>query len=326
MATKKRSFQHLMESDSYDIVRRSLPRSWVIREYRPDYGLDLAIEVFDDFSEAGQAETLAEHFFVQVKSVTDFDLKSISVAPRSNVTKPKPDSFNARTADAVRIDVVKFSVDTSLLQTVQRMGASSVVFLFLVSITARRVLFVCLNDYVDKIVVPENRSYGAQSTLTLNIPMKNELSSLAEHQSALSVVKFFAKRAKFYTAFNLFAYQFHELSYCSSHEARRITAQHFLDHLLLLDIWQGHDWSIVSDYHRWLTHLKAVLPGVPEDDYFSSHPFTEWEIDHSMSREVILDQDIQNFWHGLNVLSRNYEEICREWNQPTNVAAALADW
>ena len=49
---KRRVFQHVMEDHSYEIIKRSLPQEWVIREFnRPDYGIDLVIELFEKIDE-----------------------------------------------------------------------------------------------------------------------------------------------------------------------------------------------------------------------------------------------------------------------------------
>jgi hypothetical protein len=69
--SKQRSEQHLIDADGERLLRRLLPRHWVLREYRPDYGLDFALEIFrqPNGSVARHAtyETLGEHIFIQLK-------------------------------------------------------------------------------------------------------------------------------------------------------------------------------------------------------------------------------------------------------------------
>tara|TARA_Y100000815_G_scaffold195122_1_gene178652 strand:- start:502 stop:684 length:183 start_codon:yes stop_codon:yes gene_type:complete len=43
---KKRSEQHLIDQQGEHLLRAKLPQHWVLREYRPDYGLDFTIELF----------------------------------------------------------------------------------------------------------------------------------------------------------------------------------------------------------------------------------------------------------------------------------------
>jgi len=56
---KRRPFQHMMEEGSDAVLRGLLPPAWVLRPYKPDYGLDFALELFD-FVDADQkiAQTL----------------------------------------------------------------------------------------------------------------------------------------------------------------------------------------------------------------------------------------------------------------------------
>ena len=42
---KRRAPQHLIDERGIALLRRVMPTSWVLREYRPDYGLDYAVEV-----------------------------------------------------------------------------------------------------------------------------------------------------------------------------------------------------------------------------------------------------------------------------------------
>ena len=55
--------------------------SWKLRPYRPDYGLDFALEVFEDFPpDANRFSTepdLGEHIFIQLKSSKEPDLKAV---------------------------------------------------------------------------------------------------------------------------------------------------------------------------------------------------------------------------------------------------------
>lgn len=76
MARKKqRVFQHIMEDESFQIIKKLIPKEWVIREFnRPDYGIDLVIELFDKVDEQ-ISETLGEFIYVQVKSVKQIEIK-----------------------------------------------------------------------------------------------------------------------------------------------------------------------------------------------------------------------------------------------------------
>lgn len=319
---KRRVSQQLMEEDSIGIVRAALPRQWVLREYRPDYGLDLAIETFGRVDDSEDLfESLAEHFFVQVKSLKTFSPRTLKVRPRLNVAKfPLDQAPKDANPKSFEIQVLSVDIETTLLTTVQAMGASVVVHLFVVALDVGRVFFICLSDYIDKIIVPTGAKHLGQGKVAIHVPILNEISRHAQHIRPTELLGFYAKRAKFYSAFNLFAYQHHELAYCENEAARRRMAVHFLQLLDHLDIWEGITWPIVEDYKRWKTHLGSILPELPDTRWFDEHPclnFFLGTIPQAMPPEYAMDMQIWAFWNGLNVLSRNYEEICREWGLPT---------
>ena len=49
---KHRVRQHIMEDESFEVIKRYIPKNWVIKEFnRPDYGIDLVIELFEEVNE-----------------------------------------------------------------------------------------------------------------------------------------------------------------------------------------------------------------------------------------------------------------------------------
>src|SRR5690349_21107358 len=89
---KKRSEHHLIDAEGERLLRKRLPRHWVLREYRPDYGLDFALEVFARPKSDGNAatyETLGEHIFIQLKTVLSAKTSSLKVYGRPNVEKQR---------------------------------------------------------------------------------------------------------------------------------------------------------------------------------------------------------------------------------------------
>jgi hypothetical protein len=62
--------QHVIDKEAQDLLRSVLPKNWILRDYRPDYGLDFALEVFREVPQddgkhgaKGSFETLGEHIF-----------------------------------------------------------------------------------------------------------------------------------------------------------------------------------------------------------------------------------------------------------------------
>jgi len=134
----------------------ALPAHWVLREYRPDYGIDFAAEVFaaagGTTKGAPDFETLGEHFFIQLKGCTRAKPRRLRLYSRYNVEKARPQKDKK---DPVgELDVVPFSLEVSGLVTVQRMGAALPVLLVLANLETQRCHFVCINDHIDKILVP----------------------------------------------------------------------------------------------------------------------------------------------------------------------------
>jgi hypothetical protein len=162
MATaKQRSQQHLIDQQGEELLRSRLPSHWIMREYRPDYGLDFAIEVFKPRgASTGRPvayETLGEHLFVQLKSVAQPVVKPLTIFGRGNVEKG-PEHLD-RTDKVAEIDTYRYQLEISELITVERMGIGVPVLLVIADLKVQRCSFVCLNDYIDKILRPRNKIF-----------------------------------------------------------------------------------------------------------------------------------------------------------------------
>ncbi|HEY0985033.1 DUF4365 domain-containing protein [Schlesneria sp.] len=299
-----------MEEESFKIVRSLLPAEWVMHEYRPDYGIDFSIEPFESV-DVDTAETLGEHLFVQLKSVKKLATRSIKVHPRYNVEK-RPLSFaSLHSAEKFKeITVIPFQIDTNDLVTVQTMGAAATVLLILVALDVKRVFFICLNDLIDKIIVPEDPVFAEKDSKLVFIPAWNELTDQPE---SLVPLKLFSKRAKFYTAIAKFAFQYHELSYAgvetvddeSPESAYANTVRHFLGIVQSLSIWDASEyWPLVAHYKARLNRLEALLDGREQT-------------------MIGLQAETEMLWQGLNALGRTFEEIAREWFLPTYLGQSL---
>ena len=270
---KRRVRQHVMEDRSREIVRRILPNEWVIRDYQPDYGIDMAVEVFDHIdTNKSTAETMGEWFFVQVKSTTKTTIKRREVYPRYNVEKRRFSEYgyikDGGGAHKLEIETIPYKVDTSLLLTVESLGAAIPVFLFLVTLDTERLYFVCLNDLIEKCILPEDKSFRSKKTKTIHIPVKNEVSG---DDRSLIPLKFIAKRPKLYSAFSKFTYQQHELGWLSdelslalsepySNQTSVNTIMHFLEKIKRFDFWETTDmWPAIPIAYREIIEVEQVL-------------------------------------------------------------------
>jgi len=344
---KRRVRQHIMEDRSIRIVRDLLPDHWVIREYKPDYGIDLTIELFEFLEqEPDQAATLGETLFVQVKSTEVVDARRLRVHARRNVEKGP---LNENPTESAEIAVAALQLEASELLTVQAIGSAIPVLLFLVELSTRRIYFVCLNDLIEKVILPQDPSYAAKGSKVVHIPLANCIR--ADHPVSIRPLETYAKRAKLYAAFEKFAYQQHELDHAllactdgswgeiqNAATAALDLVRHFLSIVLRYDFWNRiPEWQPIGHAHQELTALHGLLvaKGVEHDlralqSYLVHEPATnrneEWVRSLRLEdarMQVLLH--VSDIWHRLANLSRMYEELGREWFLPTYLAPLLVD-
>lgn len=308
---KQRVIQHIMEDESILIIKSLLPKHWVIREYNnPDYGIDLIIELFDKVDEK-ISEVLGEYLYVQVKSVEELEIKSKKIFPVENVAKG---NWKEDKTESLNIDVVKFVMDSNSLFTIQSLSSSISVLLFLVDLKSKSAYFLCLNDYIDKLLLPQKPNYGEQDSIKLNIPVLNSLSNKEISEAAL---KFYGKRAKLLSAFSKFSYQKNELSFLRNYKSLPITTARdindlkvdksitnlkrqvlfFIKQIEYLEIWQYSEWSILGEMNVKICNLKDRI-----------------ERDQLKDSELI--ESVLLTWHQLSNLNNMYEELAREWFLP----------
>lgn len=308
---KQRVLQHIMEDESYEIIKSQIPKHWVIREFnRPDYGIDLVIELFEIVGN-DIAETLGEFIYVQVKSVKEIRLKQKIIYEVGNVAKGV---WKENRKSYTKLDVVKYPFDTTSIFTIQSLGGSVPVLLFVVDINKRETYFVCVNDYIDKIVLPQNPKYTEQDSLTINIPAFNKLSNVDIANNAL---KFYGKRAKLLAAFSKFSFQKNEIKHIfgykdypiwtyrdeiekeKEYEEDEIKTQllYFIFQIEDLDVWQHNEWPVLPQAKIDLDVVKNLL----EED----------EVDWKTAKDKVIV-----LWHQLTNLGTMYEDICREWFLP----------
>ena len=328
--TKKRAYQHIMEEKSLAILKDTLPEEWVVREYRPDYGIDLMVEIFKFRETSVMAESLGEFFLVQLKSVKKAKRKRMTVYGKFNVEKAqlKKDKKNNTT-----IEVIKFQVETTLLTTVQSMGSGVPVLLILVSLEEKRVFFICLNDYIDKVLLPADPKYGTKTKKTISIPVSNEIKEV----KCFIPLKFYAKRSKLYAAFLKFNYQFKEVNYLGDflYDAESFrTIKHFLSIIKRYDFWDDTEmWPPIKDCYKELATLESYFDD--SSTITKNETQLSWKDQMSKAARVMFDdldeeeQDlslklmVQSLWNRLSNLSNVYEEYCREWYLPTLMATKV---
>jgi len=309
LARKRRSSNQIKEETSYNILRKKIPEAWVMHEYGPDYGIDFVVELFNYVDPRQEvAETLGEVFYVQLKGSGAIEYTTRRAFSRANVAKGQ---LSENKEEYIDIEVAKFQLEMSELLTVQSMGPAIPVLLILVDVLTGRAFFVCLNDYIDKVIIPEDSDYAAKDSKIIYIPTMNEILLDDEHVVPLRA---FGKRSKMYGAFAKFGYQKKEIERIrgkASFKVETTPAQEiemlrlFADTALNQDIWRGHEfWEPIGRSLRELEGVRNLIQaGVGAADHEAFKGYCD---------EVV--------WGRLCNLANMYEELVREWFLPTVLA------
>ena len=324
MIGKKRPIAHIKGETGVQILKRHLPAEWVPREYVPDYGIDLSIELFSP-AEGGYV-TKGEHVFFQVKSTDSIDKGTYKINPRMNVEK----EYRDLAGEPIEIEVVKFVLETDLLYTVETMGSAVPVILAVVDLVTENIYFVCLNDYIEKVLIPEDADYSDKGHKTIYIPVTNLLNS----EFGMSALGWYCKRGKLYALFNKIHYQAKELLYCMDYEITE-RVEHFLKILMKFDAWSaGEYWGIMDDLRKQAeyylengTTLEAerVVKHMEEDGVNVDEEI--WEATHCTGlvsfREAQRVQGIHILWDRMSNLGCIFEDLTKENFLPTYIAHGL---
>lgn len=272
---KMRSENHVIEKKSIAIIEELLPAHWVNRPYNnPDYGIDLSLEIFEKKKD-GLYATQGEHIYIQVKGTESISYGQYKIYERNNIEK-----FQFEKKEIYRvIDVVNYQLDTSELLTVEKMGSAVPVMLFVVDIIEKCIYYICLNDYIEKLIVPEDPNYYTKQTKVIHIPCSNKITS----ENDIFPLLWYAKRPKLFAMFNKIKYQHNEIGYLGSRLIQNNdTIRHFADILLRMDAWQvRQNWPIVNKYYQELINLRdsGYLQG-SKDAFrkeYSAISKNEWE-------------------------------------------------
>ena len=347
MARKKqRVIQHEMEEQSRAVVRQLLPWGWVVHDYVPDYGIDVLVEVFrrreDGGWPRGGAEVAGEWFLGQIRSTGCSSIRKLDVRT-GRTGKTGKRAKNSRKVDGgLEVEVLSCRVETSLLLTVQAMGSGVPVILFLVTLDTKRVYFVCLNDVIDKCIVPSDYAFAEKKTKTIYVPIVNEIST---DMVSLEPLKFLAKRAKLYAAFCRFAYQEREVKRlvevinCSADFGDRAlavdTLLHFVSDVKRYDFWENMNlWQAIPRVYAEILRVERLLGDVRRgggpvlwelvgDQRRSRGPAKRSQMAETGEMEMMVAMvgaEVDATWSQLTNLNGLYEEVCRQWFLPTEFA------
>lgn len=330
---KKRPFSHVTNSAGERLLRSLLPEEWVIRNYQPDYGVDFAVEVFD--SRGDDTFSLGEHFLVQLKSHKEVRWVEKKIWSRKNLEKPPVDCRS----EFLSTRVIAQKVETSLIQLARSMGPAEPLILAVADVKNTEAYWVCLNDYVDKILIPEKGQLSSQDSHTIYLPCGNRIEL---NEQALTPLKFISRRAKLYAAFNRFRYQCNEVSHAldqyssltndlANESGPLHIISHFLRSVLAFDFWESTDaWKAleIGHLHAATTadlvarkmsgeSLELILPDSRASEIGGA-------ADREESLDFLFDFNVRSTFSYLASLGMVFEEVCREWYLPTYLGL-LAD-
>ncbi|MDE7284484.1 MAG: DUF4365 domain-containing protein [Lachnospiraceae bacterium] len=323
---KKRATSHIKGEQAVNLLKRYFPDYWVVREYTPDYGIDLSVELFN--KNENNYITMGEHIFFQVKGTADIKIKSLKIQERNNVEK----EYSFSNKCVANIEVIEFVIETDLLVTVEKMGSAVPVILCVVDLKTENSYFVCLNDYIEKIIVPMDSNYFNKKNKTIYIPKENKLNS----EDGVQIVEWYAKRPKLYALFNKINYQKRELVYTNQNNMETIIT-HFLNILLRSDAWSAQNYfgamyavkreidyyikcGITEDAEQ-LIDIK-ISEGVDVDK-------KEWEATYCAGlvsfREVQQVQSLHKLWDKLCLMGDIFEDVAKEAFLPTCLGNAIGE-
>lgn len=327
MRPKRKTTSHIIEKKSLQIINDTLPNYWTIREYKPDYGIDLSIELFEKIDSNGTQiyDTLGEHLLVQVKGTETVEKTTIKVRSRKNIENIPLDEGE----DVEEMKVVKFQIDTNELFTIHRMGNTIPVLLFVIDIGTKDIFFVCLNDYIDKVILPTEPEFftKTQKNKIIYIPIENLISL---DPKSLLPIYFYSKRPKFYSFFNKIGYQTNELKYCDN-DIINERCKYYISILLRFDVWDNNFWPIINYYKQLLIQLNNTneSPMTFVKSSMSNEIEKEWEYGESgklyTRKEILNLMWIQSLWQQMDSIKNTYEELCREWFLPLYSNTFLLD-
>ena len=202
------------------------------------------------------------------------------------------------------------------------MGTAVPVVLLLADLSTEKVYFICLTDYIEKIILPKNLLSTHTSTITIYIPVDNTLTS----RGAITHLAFLARRSKLMGAFNKFNYQLSELIYSDSEEM----ILRFISVVKSYDFWTAKpQWPALESIYNELFEVEGFYLSDSEKrkSIIDSNRFLKGCYDLEYSDEFDFPDKIVNtvyfkgktkpLWHRLCHLGALYEEICKEWFLPT---------
>lgn len=308
---KRRDRRHVMEEESGMLLRAALPDEWVIHEYKPDYGIDGTVEIFDPLPGVdGVSETLGEHVFFQLKSI---ERARFGQRAARSYGSPLAGGEERGPRLSVEYEALAYDLEVNELLTVEAMGGSIVVVLFLVALDTRKTYVISLTDYIERVLNREDPGWRTKTKKRIFIPSD----MLVPSPQALGLLRLYGGRPKLMHLFNVATYQFNELLRAQRVGKLKPLAARFCERLLVLDVWRISAWGLPFHYYQLLRACRDFLSGNLEALPRLGLAVSADEMLDTGAYEWISDHLVLNVWEGLQALGATYEEKVREWGVPT---------
>lgn len=299
MKTKLKSEAQVTGEEAVNFLKYILPKEWTIREFNPDYGIDLDIELFG--YESKGLSTLGEHVFAQVKGTKN---------PNYKIAKINGNS----------VDAISFSLEVSELNLIERMGSAIPVLLIIVDLINKKAYQICLNDYIKKVLPIQNCNYRNQDTVSIYIPVKNVLP-----ENNCSAIEWYGKRIKIYSMFHEMLTDIRNFEYKDGKELVDY-AKGLTDQYCSYDLLNQSD-EFFKEIKNKIIELKKndfVLDEIAKTVRFALNNDENWKeksiyidgVDEMNAYLYAQNQSIKSLKETIEIWSNFFEEYAREKYMP----------
>jgi len=148
----KRPRQHVMETESEQLLLEFLPSEWIVRQVPKDYGVDYEVELVD------RSEVSGKRIWIQLKSV-DKDLK---IRKRFNDLTEQEEAY------------ISYSLSTDFLDYATKCPFP--LLLFLADLSHGEIYWLPLQAAITYSLAKRKPEWHSQYSTTVRIPIKNRLS------------------------------------------------------------------------------------------------------------------------------------------------------
>lgn len=308
---KIRNQNHITDTRALRFLHALFPPEWVPREMTPDYGIDIDLELFG--YENGKCITLGEHVFLQVKGTDHARYGCIRVI-----------DTNKDQGSNVTIDVLKFQIEVTLLNLVERMGSGIPVLLIVVDLQKEQAYYICLNDYIKYVLPLQNPDYKSQDSVIIYIPVENTISEW--------VFLWYGKRTKLYALFQ----EIHAVDDCCRYKEGTdliYTVKAQLQRIYEHDAWKARDsWGYLEAQYAFLTEMlendmitdeskKYVMACVENPDNWQETVVYAGADERPLPGYVFAQEiSCKRFLELASGMASNFDECIRRFGLPTEMS------